>query len=293
MAWLRIVALGSAVLLIGCGDNEGMGGPNLHLPDSGGGMCGATMCGSSQSCCGGACIGTTNDVANCGGCNIVCATTRADSCAGGMCRCGSTAQCSSSENCCGGTCKDTQSDDANCGTCGHACGQNERCSSGSCVSTLCNGQPCDFLCCGGNTCADIAHDNNNCGQCGKVCNAAIGESCQPQGNLGSCVVLCGGSTCTMGQGCCSNTCTDLTFNDSNCGSCGNACNANTEICLNGCCTDFNTLQCRGGDGGIPFPDGGFPFPDGGFPFPDGFPFPFDAGTPPVPDAGVRDGTVPP
>jgi hypothetical protein len=269
-----------------------MGGPNPHLPDAGNAMCGQAMCTSGQSCCSNVCIGTLDDIANCGGCGRICAMTRADSCSAGSCHCGGSGQCASSENCCSGSCKDTQSDNANCGTCGHACGQNERCSSGSCVSTLCNGQPCDHLCCGGTTCADISRDNNNCGQCGRVCNAAIGETCQPQGGgLGMCVVVCGGSQCQQMQGCCSNTCVDLTFDQNNCGRCGNVCNANTEFCINGCCTDINTFICRGGDGGIPFPDGGFPFPDGGFPFPDGFPFPQDAGT--IPDAGVRDGTVPP
>ena len=263
----RRFACALAILVAACSDNTNSNENNSHLPEGGIGNCGTMSCNAPQVCCSGTCVDTTRDLAHCGGCGTQCPSGRSDTCSNAQCTCGSAAVCDASKSCCGAAgCKDLQTDTANCGTCGHACMAGEICSGGNCMTYLCNGMPCQNLCCS-NQCVDTSTDPNNCGGCNIRCNTAIGQTCQRVGGgLPQCVTLCGGVMCMMGQGCCGNTCANLQLDMNNCGACGRACNPQTEFCLLGCCANVNTFSC--GDGGFPFPDGGFPFPDSGVPFPD-------------------------
>ena len=88
--------------------------------------------GDSAACaltvCGGACVDTSSDTANCGGCGIVCLA------AGATC---SSGQCMAT---CGGSQVDTSTDTANCGGCGVVCSatapSTATCASGRCLATL-------------------------------------------------------------------------------------------------------------------------------------------------------------
>src|SRR5256885_2362097 len=53
----------------------------------------------AAACCAGACVDTSRDSANCGGCAKACVGT----------------------TCCNSACRDFTSDAQNCGACGHAC----------------------------------------------------------------------------------------------------------------------------------------------------------------------------
>ncbi|CAG8666365.1 13700_t:CDS:2, partial [Gigaspora rosea] len=68
------------------------------------------VCPTGQSDCIGACIGTTSDPNNCGGCGIKCGTDQ--TCSAGSC------VCSNGLKSCSDKCTDTNTDPNNCGTCG-------------------------------------------------------------------------------------------------------------------------------------------------------------------------------
>jgi hypothetical protein len=244
----RARAFVAVIVITACG---GDGTPNLnqHLPDADP-TC--SRCAPGEMCCNAMCVNVATDRDHCGSCTNLCSRDHSDGYAGGACTCNGGPACQGSATCCPGAgCKTlSENDPANCGACGRACDPGQSCRGGNCVNTMCNGQPCEFLCCG-TTCADISMDPNNCGQCGRQCNASIGEMCRPgPGGLGVCQTICGGLMCDPGQGCCAGTCTDLSFDQFNCGMCGRQCDVSTQFCSNGCCADFITGQCGGGDGGI-------------------------------------------
>lgn len=75
------------------------------------------MCDPSLTQCGSACVDTTGDPSNCGGCGISCGT-------GGTCEAGTCA-------CAGGV--DINTDPNNCGSCGNVCAPGQTCVAGTCT----------------------------------------------------------------------------------------------------------------------------------------------------------------
>ncbi|MFO0604984.1 MAG: hypothetical protein U0324_17510 [Polyangiales bacterium] len=134
------------------------------------GVCtgGMMTCAAPRSMCGTACVDTSTDVANCGGCGIMCPAGQG--CASGACT--ATTTCAAPRMTCGGVCTDVQSDRANCGLCGRACLSTQTCVAGSCTATTTC--PAPQMMCGG-ACADVTSDVANCGTCGRAC--ASGQAC--------------------------------------------------------------------------------------------------------------------
>ena len=69
---------------------------------------------------------------------------------------------------CTGFCADLNTDKQHCGDCYTRCGNDQRCSSGSCICGY--GQPSP---CSDGQCPDLQSDPDNCGACGKVCGSEL------------------------------------------------------------------------------------------------------------------------
>ena len=94
------------------------------------GGCSATHAdgsGGATVMCGGRCVDTDTDPANCGGCNQPCGVT-GTSCTHGTC------QCPNPQTVCSNQCVDTTTDESNCGFCGHNC-QGNPCTAGLCQAS--------------------------------------------------------------------------------------------------------------------------------------------------------------
>ncbi|AKU94895.1 Tryptophan synthase alpha chain [Labilithrix luteola] len=141
------------------------------------GMCIATQCPAPLATCTRrdgtlpdyACLtDLSNDVLNCGGCNVECRETSPRynlqmTCVAGECR----GVCKPGFVDCNGIPDDgceanTSSDDANCGACGVHCPSGVACLNGQC------GCPPGTTECGG-ACVDLSSDDFNCGSCGYSC----------------------------------------------------------------------------------------------------------------------------
>ncbi|MEZ4390633.1 MAG: hypothetical protein R3A48_06015 [Polyangiales bacterium] len=132
----------------------------------------ASRCGPGQLECGGNCVSSEVDPANCGACGRACADT--ERCTAGAC----VTACAGSQTACpvadadggarGNVCVLTDTDRSNCGACGRVCPAGQVCSSGMCTTT------CSELLvtCTGDTgafCADTRRDPLNGGSCGRAC----------------------------------------------------------------------------------------------------------------------------
>jgi hypothetical protein len=80
-----------------------------------------TSCPSYQSLCDGACIPTSNDPDNCGGCGLSC--DGGEVCSGGTC----TDSCMDGLTDCDGHCVDLRTDNDHCGGCNNACDDGDGC----------------------------------------------------------------------------------------------------------------------------------------------------------------------
>lgn len=176
--------------------------------------------------CGGACVETDTDVANCGACGNVCPDPPGGlaACVAGVC----TMDCGALTNC-DGVCLDTSGDVFNCGACGTVCpdppGGTAVCNGGVC------GNDCGALADCGGACVDLLSDPLNCGTCGFACPDVLGGT--PVCLAGACASDCGALTD------CSGACVDTSTNVFNCGACGNACPAPenaTALCTDGGCS---------------------------------------------------------
>jgi len=214
--------------------------------------------GKPLTCCGGRCIDTGEDAANCGGCGLACPTG---------------ASCLRScvfESCPGlvNGCSDSGYYFAqNCGMGLDPCPDGTACSRQQCLPTSCasgEGGACAFsddiqgICCSGQ-CVNPSADSQNCQGCGIACPAGavcISGTCfdtQP----GSCACgaysICSGTQCfaadscdrsgggdcaaedgTVGL-CCGNACAHPLTDSQNCGGCGVTCGAG-QTCQQGLCT---------------------------------------------------------
>jgi hypothetical protein len=166
--------------------------------------------------CGGNCVDTASDRANCGACGTSC--DAGDECISGRCK----ASCRQDELRCEGECRSPASDPEHCGSCGAACEPGQYCDAGQCQA-LCSGDLCpgagDSL-----VCAHLSSDPNHCGTCGQSCPPS--QVCEE----GACVVACAAD-----EERCDGACT-ATLNDPlHCGACGKACLV-SEVCRGGACT---------------------------------------------------------
>jgi hypothetical protein len=180
----------------------------------------ACVCKDDLTDCGGTCVDTTTDRANCGGCGKACLAN--EDCCASMCtridlpeNCGGCGKkCPTGSNpkwgCCNRACAPLNTK-ANCGACSVVCKKD--CQTGTCICT-----PPTTDCAG--LCKDLKTDPLNCGACGKRCPATAG--CQD----GGCV--CSDSAETI----CDDTCRNLKTDVKNCGACGNQCQGGS-----GCSSD--------------------------------------------------------
>jgi len=169
---------------------------------------GEAACPGAKVRCGGACVDLNTDLANCGGCGVLCDTAKGFTCASGTCA------CVGGKTSCSGTCVDTSTDRENCGACGSYCAIGEKCAGGKCTN------PCAHQCSG--VCVDLSSSDNHCGKCNNPCNTTKGFLCVS----GKCV--CGG-----GYTNCGGTCVDTKTDPNNCGACG--CSCAGASCKNGGC----------------------------------------------------------
>ena len=116
----------------GRGTSGGTTGGASGGTTGGGATSAGASCGLNSEICGGQCVVTLTDPANCGGCGHACAAGQV--CAVGVC--GSPASCPLTTTACNGSCADLSTDDANCGACGHACPSGQGCAMGSCVKAV-------------------------------------------------------------------------------------------------------------------------------------------------------------
>ncbi len=187
-------------------------------------------CATGESCCGGACVRTDGDSANCGACGRVCSVTNGTaSCSMGACV---VATCAPGFGDCDGNaangCEvDVTSTVAHCGACGAVCvgasNASGRCTTGRCGIVCETGySDCDGDAANGcerDTRTDVAH----CGACGSACPSPANASA-------TCAAGRCGYTCMTGFADCdgdgTNGCEVATSTSvAHCGGCGRACTA--------------------------------------------------------------------
>lgn len=158
---------------------------------------GACACPKGFVMCGGRCVDTLSDAANCSKCGKKCLGEQV--CVKGKC----TDPVCKGGLACNHRCVNPQTDAGNCGKCGLACSAGQSCVCGACRAR------------------DMSSDPNNCGACGVKCPP--GKIC----SNGQCV-------CDGGFKDCGGTCTNITSDAANCGFCNIHC-APGMVCQNSRC----------------------------------------------------------
>ena len=206
-------------------------------------------------------VNITNNVFNCGGCGVACATfpnSTGPSCVGSACGIGGCntgfANC---DNITSNGCEVNLTNNVNnCGSCGNICSFAN--ASANCISSTCGIGSCNagFANCDGlssNGCEINTTNNvNNCGSCGIACPTG------PNVAFVSCNASTCGITCNAGYANCdglnSNGCEiNLTNNVNNCGSCG-------LVCFTG--PNVSAVSCNASTCGIAACNAGFANCDG-------------------------------
>lgn len=193
-------------------------------------------CPTGMTRCGGVCVDSTSDNANCGACGRACGPNQ--SCQSGACACvAGTADCDG--NPANGCETDLSSSVTNCGHCGTVCparaNSTATCVGGTCVPHCAAGfGDCDGM--ESNGCEiDLSTSLTHCGACGNVCSLrpnALTMTC----TAGRCAV----GSCVNGYGDCNMSepdgCEVAGYaNPFNCGGCNRACAAG-QACVNAMCT---------------------------------------------------------
>jgi hypothetical protein len=230
----------SAACVPGCNDDS-------RCPGGGGGGDGGAP--GAMKCCRGACIDTSRDPFNCGGCGTTCTGQHAGaSCVAGACTNGS---CASGWADCNMDPKDgcevkLDFDASNCGACGMKCAiANAISGCGPAPQGMsgCYIQACNF---GFDDCngdvkdgceTSVLSDVKNCGGCAMPCAVAA------HAKVGCINATCGLTSCDVGWADCDglekNGCEVAVGSDrNNCGKCGAACGMG-QVCINGGCTCAN------------------------------------------------------
>ncbi len=192
-------------------------------------------CVSGMTRCGGVCVDTATDGANCGACGRTCGASQ--TCTAGTCACASgTGDCDG--NAANGCETDLTNSTTNCGRCGNACQMRSN-STPSCTGGVCVPQcGAGFGNCDGmepNGCEEnLTTSASHCGACGNACslraNAAT-MTCR----AGACAVdMCvnGFGDCNMAE---ADGCEIAGFaNPSHCGGCNHPCAAGQACVLSAC-----------------------------------------------------------
>lgn len=182
--------------------------------------------------CDGACLNTTNDRFNCGGCGLVC-TVANTICQAGACVCGP------GFHECTGTCF-ADDDITHCGASCTACifptfAVSSVCADGGCSATcsssytLCNANTPSAACV---ALTGSTGDPMNCGTCGNVCTVPENGVSTCAGTPLKCGIACNSppynTACAdASPPACVNTTNDVR----NCGGCGHVCSGDAAACV--------------------------------------------------------------
>jgi alpha-D-xyloside xylohydrolase len=111
------------------GGTTGAGGTSSGASTSTGTGGAGEACSAGLTLCGGLCVDLMADAANCGQCDMVCASDQV--CSVGAC----TGACPDGLSQCGQGCVDLGTHILNCGECGNACQAGQTCAAGQCTGT--------------------------------------------------------------------------------------------------------------------------------------------------------------
>ena len=197
-------------------------------------------CPTGQTRCGGTCVDTQTDNANCGVCSNTCPAGM-PACSRGACM----SVCGTGETNCFGDCVSPMTSLMHCGTCGNACPARANatiaCSVGACGFTCTAGfGNCDGVASNGCETNTVSGDVMNCGGCGMACLARTGTVVRCIAS--ECVYACEASRANC-DGSVTNGCeTNITNDADNCGACGMVCNfahagatCSSSSCVLGAC----------------------------------------------------------
>lgn len=217
------------------------------------------QCTTSDSCQGGACIGTV--APNGTACTDGDACTQSDTCQGGACSSGSAVVCNASDSChvagtcdpATGTCSNPIAPDGTACSDGDACTQSDRCVGGACSGTnpvVCtSADPCHVAgACdpATGTCSNpAAPDGTTCSD-GDLCTTV--DRCQGGACLGAPVICAATDACHVAGTCnpTTGTCSNPSAPDGTACSDGNAC-TRTDSCVGGACVGASPVVCSPSD----------------------------------------------